>query len=49
MVREYSMTGACPIIVGGYGRVEPESGTFRCEMEPAQEAFVRLWRFRSQT
>lgn len=39
MVKEYAMYGVCPIVVGGYGRVEPDSGTFRCEMEPAQEAF----------
>lgn len=39
MVKEYEMTGTCPIIVNGYGRVEPETGTFRCEMEAAQEAF----------
>lgn len=39
MVREYEMTGTMPIIVGGYGRVEPGSKNFTCEMEPAQEAF----------
>lgn len=39
MVKEYEMTGACPIVVGGFGRVEPETGTFKCEMEAAQEVF----------
>lgn len=39
MVKEYQHTGACPVIVGNYGRVEP--GTkFQCEMEPEQEAFM---------
>jgi len=39
MVKEYNHTGACPVIVGGYGRVEPGT-TFRCEMEAGQEAFL---------
>lgn len=43
MVREYEMTGTMPIIVGGYGRVEPYSGKFQCEMEAVQESFfVRI-------
>lgn len=43
MVREYEMTGAMPIIVSGHGRVEPGSGRFRCEMDPAQEEwFVKI-------
>lgn len=39
MVKEYEMTGACPVIVSNYGRVEPGSANFQCEMEAAQEAF----------
>lgn len=39
MVKEYEMTGAMPIVVGGYGRVEPGSPAFQVEMEAPQEAF----------
>lgn len=40
MVKEYAMTGALPVIVGGYGRVEPGSPNFKCDMEPGQEQFL---------
>lgn len=39
MVKEYVMTGACPIVVGGYGRIEPGAPPFACEMEAEQEKF----------
>lgn len=39
MVKEYQMTGSMPIVVNGYGRVEPRSVNFTCEMEAEQEKF----------
>ena len=38
--KQYEMTGALPIIVMGYGRVEPGAKPFVCEMEEEQEKFL---------
>ncbi len=46
-LKEYELTGAQPILVDGYGRVEPDPDgyrvIFRCEMTPKQEDwFLRV-------
>lgn len=41
MVKEYEMTGTCPIVVGGYGRVEAGAPNFSAEMDAQQEAFFQ--------
>jgi hypothetical protein len=38
-LKQYKMSGTLPIIVRGYGRVEPGAPPFTCEMDEDQEAF----------
>lgn len=40
MAKEYRFIGAVPVVIPDYGRVEPDSGKFRCELDPAWEAFA---------
>ena len=39
MKKEYRHKGACPIIVHGFGRVNPGVQSFVCDMDPTQEEF----------
>lgn len=40
MAKEYEFIGALPVTIPGYGRCEPDTGRFRCELDPEWEAFA---------
>ena len=42
MKKEYRHTGSQPILINGFGRRNPGSPAFICEMEPEQERFFSM-------